>query len=511
MSEEKILRVNGVDLCVETSGESGDPAILLIAGVSASMDWWEPEFCERLARGSRFVVRYDHRDTGRSTGYPVGSPAYSGDDLVADALGVLDALGVARAHVVGISMGGGMAQLMALDHAERVASLTLIGTSGGPGDSDLPGMTDAARAAFSEERAEPDWSDRGAVVDYIVAGCRPYAAPSRVFEEDEVREVVTRAVDRTAGIEAATKNHSLIDGSGGWRPRLAEITAPTLVLHGAEDPLFPLPHGRALADEIPDARLLPLEGVGHELPRAAWDVVIPAILWHTSGGWGRQADVLAAKALAGDDPTGWFERLYAAADAGEVPMPWDREEPREPLREWAAARGLTGGGRRALVIGCGLGADAEYIAGLGFDTDAFDISATAIRTAKARHPGSAVRYRTADLFQPPAEWIGAFDLVVEIFTVQALPESLRREAVAAVRRLVAPGGTLIVVMAARDAGQTVDDGPPWPLTRAEMESFAEDGLSVIRVEELQDVRLWRAEFRRNVPTAAAKGQIGDRD
>ncbi|MFC6082506.1 alpha/beta fold hydrolase [Sphaerisporangium aureirubrum] len=479
---------------METFGEPGDPALLLIAGAASSMDWWEPEFCERLAAGSRFVIRYDHRDTGRSVVHPAGAPAYSGDDLVADAAGVLDVLGVTTAHVAGISMGGALAQLVALDHPERVASLTLIGTSGGAGDPDLPGMTDALRDTFTDEQAEPDWSDRDAVVDHVVAGCRPYAAPSRPFDEAGVREVVTRMVERSADIESAMKNHWLIEGTGGWRARLPLISVPTLVLHGTEDPMFPLAHGRALADEIPDARLLPLEAVGHELPRAAWDAVVPAILWHTSGGWGRQAGVLSAKALAGDDPTGWFERLYAAAAAGEVPMPWDREGPREPLREWAAARALRGDGRRALVIGCGLGADAEYVAGLGFDTDAFDISGTAIRTARARRPGSAVRYRTADLFHPPAEWIGAFDLVVEIFTVQALPLSLRHEAVAAVRRLTGPGGTLIVVMAARDEGEEIEDGPPWPLTRTEMESFAEDGLSLVRLEMLPDARLWRAEF-----------------
>ncbi|MEO3854642.1 alpha/beta hydrolase [Acrocarpospora sp. B8E8] len=284
MTNERILRVNGVGLCVETFGEPVDPAILLIAGAASSMDWWEPEFCERLAAGSRYVVRYDHRDTGRSVSYPAGAPTYSGADLIADAVGVLDTLGVVRAHVVGISMGGAMAQLMALDQAARVASLTLIGTSGGPGDPDLPGMTDALRATFTVEAAEPDWSDRDAVIDYIVATCRPYAAPSRAFEEAEVRGVVTRAVDRTGDIESAMKNHWVIDGSGGWRARLAEISAPTLVLHGSEDPLFPLAHGRALAAEIPDARLLPLEAVGHELPRVAWDVVIPAILRHTSGG-----------------------------------------------------------------------------------------------------------------------------------------------------------------------------------------------------------------------------------
>ncbi|MEO3810203.1 alpha/beta fold hydrolase [Sphaerisporangium sp. B11E5] len=497
MADEKTFRVNDVDLCVQTFGEPGDPAILLIAGVSSSMDWWEPEFCERLAAGSRFVIRYDHRDTGRSAGYPVGAPGYSGDDLIADAAGVLDVLGVTRAHVVGISMGGAMAQVIALEHPERVASLTLISTSGGPGDPDLPGMTEALQATFADPPQEPDWSDRDAVIDHIVDGCRPYAAPSRPFDEAGVREVATRVVERSSNIEAAMKNHWLIEGSGGWRARLPEIAVPVLVLHGTEDPLFPLPHGRALADEIPDARLLPLEGVGHELPRTAWDVVVPAILWHTSGGWGRQAGVLAAKALAGDDPTGWFERLYAAADAGEVPMPWDREGPREQLREWAASRALTGEGRRALVIGCGLGNDAEYIATLGFDTDAFDISATAIRTARTRHPTSAVRYRTADLFTLPPEWTAAFDLVVEIFTVQALPPSLRDQAITVIRHLPAPGGTLIVIMASRDTAEEAEDGPPWPLTRTEMESFAQDDLSLVHLEELPDPRLWRAEFRRD--------------
>ncbi|MBB6473652.1 alpha/beta fold hydrolase [Sphaerisporangium rubeum] len=495
MTGEKILRINGVDLCVETFGEAGDPAVLLVAGASSSMDWWEPEFCARLAAGGRFVIRYDHRDTGRSVTYPAGKPGYSGDDLVEDAVGVLDALGVARAHVVGISMGGGIGQVMGLDHGERVASLTLMSTSPGPGDADLPGVTEAMRAAFGEAAAEPDWTDREAVVEYVVNGCRPYAAASRPFDEDGVREIVTRVVERSVNIEAAMKNHYLIDGGEGTRARLSQIAAPTLVLHGVEDPLFPPAHGRALAGEIPDARLLPLEGVGHESPRAAWDVVIPAILWHTSGGWGRQADLLATKALADDDPTGWFERLYAAADAGEVPMPWDREGPREPLREWAETGAVSGGGRRAVVIGCGLGADAEYVAGLGFDTDAFDISATAVRTAQRRHPGSAVRYRTADLFRLPAEWIGAFDLVVEIFTVQALPVSMRGDTIAAVRGLVGPGGTLIVVMAAREDDEEIVDGPPWPLTRAEMVSFAEDGLSLVRLEKLES-RLWRAEYRR---------------
>jgi pimeloyl-ACP methyl ester carboxylesterase len=123
------LTVRGVELCAETFGDPSAPPLLLIMGSGASMDWWEEDFCERLAAGGRFVVRYDHRDTGQSVTYPPGKPDYTGDDLMADAVGVLDALGLASAHVVGMSMGGALAQLVALDHPDRVASLTLISTS----------------------------------------------------------------------------------------------------------------------------------------------------------------------------------------------------------------------------------------------------------------------------------------------------------------------------------------------------------------------------------------------
>ena len=122
------VTANGVQLCVQTFGQADEPAILLIAGAECSMDWWEDEFCELLAAGPRFVIRYDLRDTGQSVTYLPGAPEYDGSDLTADALGVLDALGIDRAHVVGISMGGGIGQELALEHADRVATLTLVST-----------------------------------------------------------------------------------------------------------------------------------------------------------------------------------------------------------------------------------------------------------------------------------------------------------------------------------------------------------------------------------------------
>lgn len=277
---ERIVQTNGVTLATESFGDPADPAILLIMGGGASMDWWEDEFCERLATAGRFVIRYDNRDTGQSTAYEPGAPGYSVNDLVADAVGLLDAYGLATAHIVGMSMGGRIALKLALDHPGRVASLALISTSPGEGD-DLPAMTPELQAAFSGEMAEPDWSDRASVIDYLIGDARRFAAASRPFEEDAMRDLVSRAYDRTTNM-ASAMNHFTAEDAGHPRAQLAKVSAPTLVLHGTEDPLFPYEHGRALAKEIPGARLVALERTGHEIPRVAWDVAIPEILRHTS-------------------------------------------------------------------------------------------------------------------------------------------------------------------------------------------------------------------------------------
>lgn len=212
------------------------------------------------------------------------------------------------------------------------------------------------------------------------------------------------------------------------------------------------------------------------------------------------ARALAADALSEGDPVGWFERLYAAADTGAATVPWDAPEPHFLLPEWAEAGGIDGTGRDAVVVGCGLGRDAEYLAGLGFRVTAFDVSESGVAAAKRRHPDSSVRYVTADLFDVPGDWVAAYDLVLESLTVQSLPLSLRAEAIGAVTRLVAPGGTLLVVAFGRDT-EELPAGPPWPLSRAEIEAFGAGELRARRIEELRDagppeVLRWRAEFGR---------------
>ena len=199
------------------------------------------------------------------------------------------------------------------------------------------------------------------------------------------------------------------------------------------------------------------------------------------------------------DPSAWFEELYVKAEAGEAEVPWDKGAPNPKLVDWGPPDGA---GLRALVVGSGLGDDAEYVAGRGYDTTAFDVAPTAIATTKRRFPDSPVHYLAANLLEPPAEWSQAFDLVVENITVQALPPEYHAEASTRIADFVAPGGTLLVLSAAREPDET-PDGPPWPLTRTEVDAFAVGtGLEAVRVEDLFDANVspfahrWRAEFRR---------------
>ena len=284
MDGQRIIEVNGVDLCVDTAGDRADPAILLIGGMGASMDWWEEEFCQRLAggqgQGGRFVIRYDHRDTGQSVSYPAGAPGYTGADLAADAVGVLDAFGRRSAQLAGISMGGALAQQVALAYPDRVDSLVLMSTSPAvPVRSELPPMSEELRAWFAARVPPPDWTERTEVIDYLTGYERCLEAAD-YFDEAHVRALVARIVDRTRDMAASVTNHALAEeGELARGRRLDEIAAPALVIHGTADPLFPFGHAEALARGIPRAELLPLEGVGHQLPpRPYWTSVMTAML-----------------------------------------------------------------------------------------------------------------------------------------------------------------------------------------------------------------------------------------
>ncbi|RUX43577.1 alpha/beta hydrolase, partial [Mesorhizobium sp. M7A.F.Ca.CA.002.09.1.1] len=216
------------EIISEVFGDPANPPLLLIMGAMASMLWWPEAFCRKLAGAGLFVIRYDNRDTGRSTKYKPGEPPYTFDDMADDAMHVLDDHGIGKAHVVGMSMGGMIAQLVALKHPSRVVSLTVISSSPvGIDTSGLPGTTEAYME-HSAEGAKVDWSDRGQVVDFIVRDARAIASTTHPFDAAGIRAFVEQDYDRSGGFLSAT-NHFMLKGGAAWKGRLHEIAAPLLV------------------------------------------------------------------------------------------------------------------------------------------------------------------------------------------------------------------------------------------------------------------------------------------
>ncbi len=219
--------------------------------------------------------------------------------------------------------------------------------------------------------------------------------------------------------------------------------------------------------------------------------------------WDEAANRRGVRAVADGEPTRWFEEIWSAGVRGELDMPWDRRDP-NPL---VATRVGPGAGRRAVVVGAGLGADAEFLAAQGYRTAAFDIAESAVLAARQRYPRSRVEYRVANLLDLPPDLVSAFDLVVEVYTVQALPQSVRSAAVAGIRRLLAPGGTAVVVQMVREASEQVSLHPPWLLDRQEMESFAGDDVELIALstdapQTAGRRAYWVAELRRGADRQA---------
>lgn len=274
--ESKWINHNGIRLFSESFGTPGDPPILLIMGAMSSAVWWAEDFCCQLATLGRYVIRYDHRDTGSSASYELGHIHYSVEDLADDAFCVLDSYGLQSAHLVGMSLGGFLAQLMALKHPQRVKSLTLIASEPlADSDPTIPGI-DSSVLEYHARASELDWASREAVIDYQIGAWRLMSGSAHPFDESAIRELAGADFDRTPNL-MTTFNHTLLQGGDQWFNRLHKITIPTLVIHGTEDPVLPYAHSLALQAEIQDAVLLPLPGTGHELHRDDWFVILEAI------------------------------------------------------------------------------------------------------------------------------------------------------------------------------------------------------------------------------------------
>ena len=286
-------QVNGVELCYDTFGDAGDPALLLVHGLGTQLTGWDEAFCGALCDRGLYVIRYDNRDVGLSSktpppapvilppdrpgvGFRLGSePPYTLSTMAADAAGLLDHLGLAAAHVAGASMGGMIAQHLAFEHPERVHSLTSIMSTSGD-----PQVGRASREAITALMSPPQ-SDRAAHVEQAVRNWAVLSGP--LYDPDRARRRAAASFDRSFHPLGSAFQFAAITADGDRTERLKEVACPTLVIHGRADRLIDVSGGEATAAAIPGARLLVLDEMGHDLPEPLWPQLIDAIAGHTLG------------------------------------------------------------------------------------------------------------------------------------------------------------------------------------------------------------------------------------
>jgi pimeloyl-ACP methyl ester carboxylesterase len=271
-------RTGAVELAYETFGDRSDPPLLLIMGLATQMLAWPDRFCAGLADRGLFVVRFDNRDVGLSThlddappadvgaalGGDASSASYTLSDMAADTAGLIEALGLRSAHLAGVSMGGMIAQTLAIEHPERVRSLTSIMST--TGDRSVGGATEAAVAVLMAPAA----TTREEAQELSLQTYRVIGSPAYPLDEAAIRQRAATAFDRGHDPAGVARQFVGIQASPDRTPALAELRIPALVIHGAQDPLIDVSGGRATAAAIPGAELVVLEGMGHDLPEALW-------------------------------------------------------------------------------------------------------------------------------------------------------------------------------------------------------------------------------------------------
>ena len=270
-----------LDLCWQQFGADDAPPVLMIMGLGAQMILWPDELCEMIAADGFRVIRFDNRDSGRSTilaeaptgtvpqalagKIPVG--AYSLSDMAGDAVGLLGALGIDAAHVVGSSLGGMIAQTLTLEHPDRVLSLVSIMST--TGDPSVGGATQAGLEALTTVPPQ----DRDGYVEVLLEARRKIGSPGFPFDEERSRRIATLGFDRGFHPKGTVRQTIAIIASGDRTGRLGEIRVPTVVIHGEDDPLIGVSGGEATAAAIPDAKLVVIPGMGHDLPAGVWEQV----------------------------------------------------------------------------------------------------------------------------------------------------------------------------------------------------------------------------------------------
>ncbi|MGC2940219.1 MULTISPECIES: alpha/beta fold hydrolase [unclassified Brevibacterium] len=452
----ELVKFDSIELAVDRFGSRQDEAVLLIAGGGQSMDWWTPDFCRMLSGQGFQIIRYDHRDTGRSTSSTPGHPRYSGEDLVTDPLRILDELGIASAHLIGLSMGGGIAQVIAVRFPERVHTLTLMESSPAGGDpGHLPPPTAEVRSTFAADPPDIDWTDRAAVVEHRVEIERPYGGSSG-FDARRTREIAEIEVDRTTDMESSMSNHFLIAAGPDIDP--AAIAAPTLVIHSTTDPLFPAAHGRTLAEMIPHCDILMLEGTGHEAPPPSqWSTVIPRLLTHLrqpTGPVGSLGEAPSSDSSWLDDIRRDYD-IDAESYAREVDgLLEGSPHLRSSLRVFAELIG-EGTGDRVADVGCGTGYVTGYLNELGVDAFGIDISPGMLKIARHDHPSCHFEIGTmTQLSTEDAQLAG----IVAFWSIVHVPDSAMPGVMKEFRRILRSEGLLLVGFHVGDGAEHTSRG-----------------------------------------------------
>lgn len=267
-------KANGVELEYESFGDPANPTVLLINGLGSQMNRWPPQMCELLVAEGLRAVRMDNRDVGLST-WVAPDATYRVEDMAADCMAVLDAVGVQTAHIVGVSMGGMIAQMVASEYPERTLSLTSIMSS--TGNPDLPPSTPAAWAVITEAAPDPK-ADLDVFLDHGVRNAETIGSPAYPWPAGALRERALAEYRRAFNPAGVGRQMAAIRASGDRRAKLRTIKAPTVVLHGADDPLVPVEGGRDTAANIPGAELRIIPGMGHDMPPALYSTFLDAIL-----------------------------------------------------------------------------------------------------------------------------------------------------------------------------------------------------------------------------------------
>ncbi len=285
---------NGIQIEYETFGEPASPPLLLIIGLAGQLIFWDEELCEQLAQQGHYVIRFDNRDVGLSTKFEEAgvpdivqtietllqgetvNPAYTMEDMTNDAVGLLDALGIEKAHICGMSMGGMIAQTIAINHPQRI--LSLISIYSHTGNPELPQPKPEAMKFL----LTPPPEDREANIEHTLKLFRTISGSGFPLDEDWIRKVAGQAYDRAFYPQGVDRQFVAILTQKNRKPELGSVSVPTLVIHGADDPLVPVEGGKDTAEAVPGSELIIIDGMGHDLPHGgAWPQIIDAIVDHT--------------------------------------------------------------------------------------------------------------------------------------------------------------------------------------------------------------------------------------